>query len=328
MRRCSLQMVLLAVAWVATLIFTAGTAQAETSDAHNPCGLVSESEMVAVLGEPLVGPAFRESNGTPDVAGDTCRYEASKYRSITVTVDWEDGGRKLSLLGVVGSALDQSALKGGLKLSDDTEVHGAWDAAKDFLCCEFNAQKGKVLVVIDISSSGATLQQAASLADLAVKRLDAPLPGGDAAGVDLAIERAKARPAIVSACTLVGRGEAETIVGAPLTAEPEGDASSCRYAWKATGTDYEQELTLAVTWRGGLSEMRQTQAAIGNGLAFLTTQGLPADQQQGSGAGFDEYAESIIGVMAVRDDVLLSIETGGMNNDLAKSFILTAAKKL
>ncbi|MEO9229022.1 MAG: hypothetical protein ABI216_08770 [Devosia sp.] len=311
-----------------SLFFATSTVQAQTVDPHNPCGLVSEAEIVAVLGEPLVGPAFRENNGTPDAEGDTCRYEASKYRSIAVTVNWEDGGLKLRLLGVVGSAIDQSALKGVLTLSDNTEVTGGWDAAKDFLCCEFNAQKGKALVVIDISSSGASLQQAASLADLAVKRLDAPLPTDNANAVALAVARAKARPVIVSACTLVGRAEAEAIVGAPLTAEPAGDDSSCRYAWKATGTDYEQELTLAVTWRGGLSEMRQTQAAIGNGLSFLTAQGLPADQQQGTGTGLDEYAESIVGVAAVHNDVLLSVETGGINNDLAKGFVLAASKRL
>ena len=159
MKHGTSQMVLLVAALIFVLIFAAGTAQAQTADSRNPCGLVSESEMVAVLGEPLVGPAFREGNGTPDAAGDTCRYEAAKYRSITVTVDWEDGGRKLNMLGVIGSALDQSALKGVVKLSDNTEVHGAWDAAKDFLCCQFNAQKGKVLVVIDISSSNATLSK-------------------------------------------------------------------------------------------------------------------------------------------------------------------------
>ena len=321
------QLVLWAAACVAALILATGTAKADAADPHNPCGLVSEPEMVAVLGEPLVGPASRERNGTPDPAGDSCRYEASKYRSITVTVDWEDGGRKLTMLGIISSADDQTALKGLVTLSDGTELHGAWDSAKDFMCCEFNALKGKALVVIDISSSAATLKQAASLADLAVQRLDTPLPAGDAAGLDRAMERAKARPAIISACALVPRAEAETILGAKLTADPEGDESSCQYAWTATGTDFEQQFKLPVTWRGGLSEMRQTQAAIGQGLSFLNLEGLSADQQQGNDA-FDEYAESIIGVMAVRKDVLLSIETGGMNNDLAKSFVVAAAKKL
>ena len=133
---------------------------------------------------------------------------------------------------------------------------------------------------------------------------------------------------IVPACSLVGRAQAEAIVGAPLIAEPEGDNSSCRYAWKASGTDYEQELTLAVTWRGGLGEMRQMQAAIGNAVSSLFSQGPTSPQPQTGPEGLDEYAETIIGVAAVRNDVLLSVETGGMNNDLAKSLVLAAAKKL
>ena len=42
---------------------------------------------------------------------------------------------------------------------------------------------------------------------------------------------------------------------------------------------------------------------------------------------FDEYSTSIIGVMAVRKDVMLSIESGPIS-DLAAKFIAVAAGKL
>src|SRR3569833_511651 len=93
MHKRGLQEVLGVVTFLASLIFSTVAVQAQSADPQNPCGLVSEAEMVAVLAEPLVGPAFRENDGSPDPAGKTCRYEASKYRSIAVTVDWEDGGR-------------------------------------------------------------------------------------------------------------------------------------------------------------------------------------------------------------------------------------------
>jgi hypothetical protein len=234
----------------------------------------------------------------------------------------------MGLLGMMSSALDNSGLKGIVTLSDGTTLHGAWDAARDFLCCEFNALRGDRLVVVDIGASRALMAQAASLADLAVQRLDQPLPSDGAAGVAAALEHDKTRPAIVSACTLVSRAEAETIVGAPLAAEPAGSDSSCHYSWSPQGTDYKQDFTLAVTWRGGLAEMRQAQAAIGQALSFLTSQGLAEQNQQSGGKMFDEHAESLIGVMGVRKDVLLSIETGGMNNDFAAAFIAAAAKKL
>jgi len=147
-------------------------------------------------------------------------------------------------------------------------------------------------------------------------------------GDNAAEERAKARPAIVSACDLVPRAEAEAIVGGPLAADPRGNESSCNYAWVAPGTDYQQQMTLAVTWRGGLSEMRTAQAAMGQALNFMATQGLASDQKQQSGTGpFDEEASSMIGVMGVRKDVLLSIETSGTGNDIATAFIAAAAKK-
>ena len=302
---------------------------AENADAGNPCGLLSAAEVEAVLGEPLAGPPFRASNGLPDPDGESCRYEASAFRAIDISVDWSNGGQKFGLINMVGGIADKGGLKGVVTLSNGTELRGEWDEARDFLCCEFNALRGDQLVDVDIASSRASLEQAASLADLAVQRLDQPLSVDDAPGLAAALERDKSRPVPRPGCDLVSRSEAEAIVGAPLSADPQGSEASCSYVWSPAGSDYTDELTLSITWRGGLAEMRQAQAAIGQALSFMTSEGLVADQAQQSGGDlFDERADSFIAIMAVRKDVLLSIETGGTNNDLATAFIAAAAKNL
>lgn len=321
---------LLLSVWLYALAGGVGPARAaDGAAAQDPCGLVTAAEAETVLGEPLAGPPFRASNREPDVAGDTCRYEMSGFRAVVLRVEWKNGGRTFGLMNMVGSVASNGGLKGVVTLSNGTALHGAWDEARLFQCCEFNALRGDQLVVVDVSGSSATVKQAAALADLAVKRLDQPLSIDDTAGRAAAEERAKARPAIVSACDLVPRAEAEAIIGGPLATDPQGDEASCDYAWVAPGTGSQQQMTLSVTWRGGLSEMRTTLAQMGQALKFIASQGLSSDQKQQSGTGpFDEEASSMIGVMGVRKDVLLSIETGGTGNDIASAFIAAAAKEL
>ena len=73
--------------------------------------------------------------------------------------------------------------------------------------------------------------------------------------------------------------------------------------------------------------MRASQSAIGMGLDMLAEQGL--DLKQDTAAKnplFESYSTSIIGVMGVRKDVLLSIESGPMS-DMAAQFIAAAAAK-
>lgn len=322
-----LALTLLLVVSFATLI--GSTIGAQAAGAPSPCGLLTAAEAETALGEPLAGPPFRAFNGQPDLQGDTCRFETPSFRSIVLRVEWKNGGQSFALMNLIGSIVTGSGLKGVVTLSDGTKLRGEWDEARLSQCCEFNALRGDQLVVVDFSGSRASVEQAASLADQAVKRLDEPLNVDDAAALASAQERLKARPAIVPACDLVPRDEAETILGGPLAADPEGDESSCNYVWVASGTDYQQAMTLMVTWRGGLSEMRLTQSQMGQALEFITKEGFSADQSQQSDAGpFDETATSMLGVMGVRKDVLLSVETGGMGNDLATALIAAAAKKL
>jgi hypothetical protein len=173
-----------------------------------------------------------------------------------------------------------------------------------------------------------TIEAAAGLADEAVQRLDQPLQIDSEAGIAAAIERNKKRPVISSACTLVSRAEAEKLVGAKLVSDPQGDESGCTYIWTPAGTDYQENINLSVTWRGGLGELRRAQAAVGIGLDAITRAGLDLTQNSTAGGKiFDAYSVSIVGVMAVRKDVLLSIESGPMS-EMAAKFIAVAAAKL
>ena len=281
-----------------------------------------------MLGEPLAGPPFRVNGYEPNATGAACRYDAKALRGITVEVDWTHGSDAFGMMGTVSGLADAGALKGVLTLPDGTELRGAWDEAEMFLCCQFNALHGEQRVMIDISASKLTAADAGALADKAIQRLEQPLDVADDMGVAEALSHDKLRPAIVSVCTLVTRAEAEALVGAALLAEPQGGEGDCTYVWTPPGADYQEQIDLMVTWRGGLAEMRATQSAIGMGLDMLADQGLDLTQNQASAEPiFDEYSTSIIGVMAVRKDVLLRIESGPMS-DMAAQFIAVAARKL
>ena len=296
--------------------------------ADNPCGLLTAAEVEAVLGEPLAGPPYRARGTEPSATGDRCRYETSSFRALEVEVDWAGGGQAFGLMNSISGAVENGGLKGVLTLSDGTTLRGAWDEARQFMCCQFHALYGDTRVVVDVAETNATIEAAAGLADKAVQRLDQPLPVDAETGIAEAAERGKQRPAIASACTLVSRAEAEELVGAKLAADPDGAESGCTYTWTPEGTDYQQDITISVTWRDGFGEMRRTMAAIGMGLDMLPDAGLDLKQNSDTTSkAFDAYAVSIIGVMAVRKDVLLSIESGPMS-EMAAKFIAVAAAKL
>lgn len=308
------------------LLCSLGWSAAARSANPSPCALLAPAEVEAVIG-PLAGPPFRASRGFPNPNGDTCRYETPELRAVELRVEWQDGGESFAMMNMMQGVVDEGGLKNVVTLSDGTELVGEWDEARTFMCCEFEALRGEQLVAVDISGSRATLEQAAALADAAVKRLDAPLTVDDGAAVAAAREREDARPKPRPVCELVTRAEAEEIVGAPLLADPVGDERSCNYAWNAP-EGYEFELEMEVTWRGGFSELRQAQDAIGNSLSFFESQGVDLNMEQQANSDFDEEFASIVGLMAVRKDVLFNVDTGGMMNDVARAFLVKAASKL
>jgi hypothetical protein len=292
----------------------------------SPCALLEPAEVEAVIG-PLAGPPFRASGGLPDPEGGSCRYEAADLRAVELRVEWSDGGQAFGIMNMTQGVISEGGLEGVVTLSDGTELTGEWDEARVFMCCEFNALRGEQLVTVDISGSRATVEQAASLADAALRRLEQPLTVDDAAGIAAAEARDAERPARRPACELVPRAEAEVIIGTTLSADPSGDENECIYTFAADG--FDQELALQVVWRGGFSEMRMTQAAMGQAFAFLESQGLELDEAQAEQDGtFDEESVNMLGVTAVRKDVMFSIETGGYANEVARALIAKAASKL
>lgn len=303
-------------------------AVADPANAANPsaCGLLEPAEVEAVIG-PLAGAPFRSTGGVPDTTGDECRYETKEMRAITLRVEWTDGPMTYGVVSSTQDAAANAGLKGVLNLSDGTKLTGAWDQARVFMCCEVHTLTGKRHLVVDISGSRATIAQAAKLADAANKRLAKPLTPDDAAALAGATTRNNARPKERSVCDLLTKADAEAIAKTTLTSAPKGDNNSCTYSWKqADGT--ESDLKLAVTWRGGFGEFRLAQSAIGKSLEDFAAQGVDLKKKQTATGLFDEEASSIVGEMAVKKDVMLTVETGAYSTDVSKAFMAKAAEKL
>jgi hypothetical protein len=323
---------LVALVILGAAFLSAPAATAQT--ANNPCSLLTGAEVEGVLGEPLAGPPFRAYNDfLPAAEGDYCRYVTPSFRAITVYVDWSNGGSAFGITNTVSGIADMPGLAelglgDALGIVEGTPLRGAWDEARQFMCCEFSALLGDQRVMIDISGSSATIEQAASLADLAVQRLGAPLEVAADQGLAEAAAHDATRPAFASACDLIPRDVAEKILGVPLAQEPEGDQYECLYVWTPAGADYQEGIELQVMPRNGFAEFRQSQDGIDASLGMLAEEGLATETETGTdGTVFDAYHASIIGVMAVRRDVSLTIESGPFT-EIADKFLLAAARNL
>lgn len=313
---------------------TAGTQSSSTNTArtlsaqkNDPCSLLKSGEVEAIMG-PLAGPPFRAAGPTPQPKGEDCRYEAADRRAIRVNVTREGGAQLIRMMGAMQGTTNQAGLK-ELKLLDNSTVAGAWDDARISQCCEFNALHGDQMVTIDIAGSHATIAQAASLADSAVKRIDQPLEIDGNAGIKSAQERAAQRPKPRNVCDLVTRADAERIAGVSLLAPPKGDKESCTYQWALDNNGSRYAIELKVQWQDGFGAMRSIGAMVGNASSMVGL-GKPSGQTKPASddGPWDEFSQSIIGVMAVKNDVLISIESGPFKQDVARAFIHKAVVNL
>ena len=293
--RSSTRLLLTAVA--AILLFACGTKAHDSSGAgtvatdnpggesklasgaeQNPCSLLAPEEVEAILGVTLAGPPYRfnkTGKEGPAPAGEACRYETAAYHVIEVEVEWTGGAQLMKMYGAVQKLADQRA-KGVLKLADGSELTGEWDEAKVVTCCTFIAVRGDQAVTVDVAGSNATLEQAAKIADAALKRIGKPLPVDAAAGIAAAIARDAARPAERDPCSLVSRAEAEAALESPLAKDPVVDGGKCIYTY----TDkLQRTIGLGISWRNGYAQFRQHAAiAVSVGKAFA----LGADSNQDS----------------------------------------------
>lgn len=304
-----------------------GSAVAAGAQKNDPCQLLTPGEVEAVVG-PLSGPPFRASGANPDPKGADCRYEGKAWRSIRINVTWEGGRQFISMMGAMEGMLKTAGLN-ELKLSDGSTVAGEWDKAHVNQCCEFNALRDDRLVTIDVAGSHATIGQAASLAGAAVKRLDKPLDVDGTAGVQAAKKRDALRPKPRSVCVLLPQADAEAIAGTKLLAPPKGNEEACTYEWPLDANGSRYTLQLMVQWKDGFHEMRQVSSVVGQTSSMLGFGKGPAQASGTLGDGpWDEYSSSIIGVMAVKNDVLASIESGPFRQDVARAFVEKAVINL
>ena len=295
------------------------------SNRHDACGLLTVAEVEAVLG-PLAGPPFQAVGTRPRPNGEECRYETAGFRAISVKVLWTGGAQMIGMMGAMQGMVKKAGL-GELKLMDGTTVTGEWDEARVSQCCEFNALRGDQLVTVNIAGSRATLQQAARLADAAVKRLDQPFAIGGEDGIKAAQERFLLRPKRRSVCDLLTRADAEAITRIALSAPPRGDEESCSYTWPLDAARSSYTIKLEVTWLDGFETMRTTQSIVGNTSAMIGL-GKPSSSAKPEAGPWDEFAQSIIGVMAAKNDVLVSVESGPFEADTSRSFVKKTIENL
>jgi hypothetical protein len=307
--------------------FSAAPASAANTGKRDPCGLLKVEEVEAVTGS-LAGPPYRAgARATPRPNGEDCRYETSDRRSIRLNVTWQGGKDFIAMMGAAQALVEAAGLK-QLKLLDGSTASGRWDQAAINGCCEFNALRGDQVVTVDVSGSKATIAQAAALADAAIQRLDRPLDIVGTIGIKAAEDRAARRPKPRNVCELLTRADAEAIAGVSLSQPPQGNTSSCTYAWPIDAQGSEYDLKLMVTWQDGFSEMRTTGAAIGNASTMLGMDRLKPSGAAQNGGPWDDFSQSIIGVSAVKGDVMVSVEGGPVRQDVQRAFVEKAVVNL
>jgi hypothetical protein len=308
------------------------------------CSLLDPKEVEAVLGAPLATPPFLSRDGVPTRDASSCEYQDANLHSITIDVEWDGGAMAFKMYGAFQGTVDQTAAKGLVHLAEGADVAGEWDEARVVGCCSFVALRGDQMITIDVGGSRASIADAAKLADSALKRLDHVLPISGSPNVTSAIEFETAhRPKRRDPCALVGRAEAEALLG-KLEGEPtsigaEDPEAKCVYQHVIEGT-FGPTYVMKIRWTRGLSEFRQSnQAAASFAKGFTRSAPLSRDGKEAiesSVTGDDLAANpawevahySIMGLSAVKKDVLISIEPQGGRPDDAVKLMEKAMSKL
>lgn len=314
----------------------AGESNLASGAGRNPCSLLEPKEVEAILGVTLVGPPYRfnktgKEGPAPD--GEACRYETAAYHVVEVEVEWTGGAQMMKMYGAVQNLADQH-MKGVLKLANGSQLTGGWDEAKVVTCCTFIALHGDQAVTVDVSGSNATLEQAAKMADAALKRIEKPLPVDAAEGIAAATARAAARPAERDPCSLVSRAEAEAALESPLAKDPVVDGSKCDYT---SSEKFAGTISLGVSWRNGYAQFRQhaaTAADVGKAFAL----GADSTQQAKKSVAADsllvgpwESAQVVQDQFyAVKKDVLITAGSvmGRKQQEHARNLVAAATSKL
>ena len=323
---------------------TTSSSRAESFVTKDACSLLDPKEVEAALGAPLATPPFLSRDGVPERDGSACEYKDANLHSITIDVGWDGGAMAFKMSGAFPSMVNQTAAKGLVHLSDGAEVAGEWDEARVVSCCSFVALRGDQMVTIDVGSSKAPMSAGAKLADSALKRLDHVLAISGSPNVKPAVEFETAhRPRRTDPCALVSRAEAEALIGKlegePQSIGPEDVEAKCVYQHVIEG-GFGPTYVLKVRWTRGFSEFRlnnEIAASFAKGFtrnAPLSRDGKDAIESSVTGddlaanPAWEMAHYSVMGLSAVKKDVLISIEPQGGRPDDAVKLMEKAMSKL
>jgi hypothetical protein len=270
----------------------------------DPCSLLAPREVEVALGA-LAGPPYLAAGRNDPIP--RCVYEGRDLRSIELTLVSAGGGDALRRMHP-----QLTALRGGLVLPDGSLLRGSWDAAAIDGCCRVAALRADTLVSIDVLGSRATLEQAAELIGRALRRIDEPLPIAGSAGIAAAHQREAARPVPMPRCGVLTRREVEALLG-PLAADPEaadrGTATACVYRLSAAARPANPgvaTIRYSVQWRGGYRAFRHALAPPAGGGLLQEANG--PDRLQPEGGSWEQVAADAERVLAVKRDVLVTVE--------------------
>jgi hypothetical protein len=311
----------------ALLLVASATVAVAAPATPSPCSLLSADDVAAVIG-PLAVPPFPSDGYDPVADGDRCRYVAKDLRSILVAVQWKGGADDMRAIAWAQRLVQEAGSAKTLMLLSGVAMAGEWDEARLVGDNELDALRGDQLVAIDFAASRGTIGQIAKLADTAILNLDKPMAVNDAAGITEARARTGDLPKERPVCDLVTADDIKAITGKEPAQAPTVDSENCTFHWTSE-SGLENEITLQVQWRDGFRkfgrEQAETSVAGGNLGDVAAAGGEKAATAHGP---WDAMAETFVGVMAVKRDVWLNIETGGVDNDTATAFIRAAAGKL
>jgi hypothetical protein len=350
---CSTAFALRALLGLATLLFilaaagcsrgsdtrTAGGGAAASTSEHDedpasasgadPCALLEVSEVEATLGK-LAGPPYRVGGDGPEAGGSSCMYEAASGRSIKLGAMWEGAAAMFKMLGKPAAMAEGAGMKGKLPLPDGATFEGDWDEAKTVGCCLLYAMLGDQMVNLDFAATHLNMQQAATLVNASLKRLDKPLPINGGSGVEAALARAAKKPKPVPVCGLLTLDEAQAILG-PQTTAPTGSDTACTYAFTRMGLDGQPRtypLELKVSWSGGYGTIREEAQMAGQIMGTLMGSAPKGEKAAEAIPGPWDEAAVTIDFMAVKKDVLMRIDLRIAPRDIAAKLVAKAMEKI
>lgn len=297
------------------------------ADPHDPCRLLSNKEVEAVLGGPLVAPPYLTTNpdgdtgGVPNETGNVCWYSTKDNRNLTISAEWKDGAAISSGINAQ-VAKAENASKGMLKLKDGTELTGDWDEASLRGCCTFVALQGDSLVEINFAGTQASEAQIVPLANAALARLVKPLDGNGRAGVAAAVLRENARFANSDPCVYWSADDIQKLLGGTLKGDPERSGQDCTITY-VTPDQRSHQFNITVTPRNGYRAFRRDNATYaGFARGINADNGGAALKQAEAMQGPWEAAENgAIQFSAVRHDAHIALRQGGMSMDAIRAIV-------